>query len=302
MITFSIVALDPDTKEIGVAVQSKYFSVGPGLTFAKAEVGAVATQSFTNVSFGSLGLELIEKGKSLEEIATHFKEIDEGIELRQYGLVNAKGDSYTFTGSSCLPWAGGKTGKYYACQGNILTGSDVVDALAQSFEQTSGSMASRLVTALEAGQEKGGDSRGRQSAAIIVEQKGQGREGYGDRKIDLRVEDHPTPIQELKRLLIIQEIETLAAALWTDKNLDTNQAISHLEELINGQKSRPYDKGWITLAVLHFKKDDLVKARQCLETCLDINPLYKNILRYYPSLEIGFDEYFIQEYLEKEQK
>ncbi|UCE14929.1 MAG: DUF1028 domain-containing protein, partial [Candidatus Heimdallarchaeota archaeon] len=251
-----------------------------------------------NVSLGPLGLELMEQGKSLEEIASHFKDIDEGIELRQFGLVNAKGDSYTFTGSSCLTWAGGKKGEHFACQGNILTGPEVIDAMVHSFEKSSSSLASRLVIALEAGQEKGGDSRGKQSAALIVEQKGQGRAGYGDRKIDLRVEDHPTPIQELKRLLVIQEIEAFTAALETDKELDTDQAIQHLEKLIAGQKERPFDEGWIALAVLHFNNDDLEKARLCLETCLEINPLMKNILSYYPSLGIGFDDQFIQEYLD----
>lgn len=296
--TFSIVAWDPETKEIGVAVQSKYFSVGPVVPFVKAEVGAVATQSLVNVSLGPLGLELMKQGKSLEEIATHFKNIDEGIEFRQFGLVNAKGDSYTFTGSSCLAWAGGKNGKHFACQGNILTGPEVVDAMVQSFEQSSGSLTSRLVAALEAGQEKGGDARGKQSAALIVEQKGQGRAGYGDRKIDLRVEDHPIPIQELKRLLVIQEIENFTATLETDKDLDPVQAIQHLEKLIAGQKDRAFDEGWIALAVLHFKNEDLENAHCCLETCLEINPLMKNILSAYPSLGIGFDEQFIQKYLE----
>ncbi|MFL5244094.1 MAG: DUF1028 domain-containing protein [Gemmataceae bacterium] len=199
--TFSIVAYDPDKKEWGVAVASKYLAVGSAVPFAKAGVGAVATQSFVNVELGPRGLELMSQGKSADEALKLLLEEDKGKDARQLGLVDAKGKPATFSGPKCMPWAGGKTGDNYTCQGNILTGEDVITDMAKSFKEAKGPLAWRLMTALEAGDKAGGDKRGKQSAAILVVRDKGGPNGFGDRYIDLRVDDHETPIQELTRIL-----------------------------------------------------------------------------------------------------
>jgi len=199
--TFSIVAYDPESGDLGVAVQSKYFSVGPVVPWAEAGVGAVATQAWVNVALGPEGLRLMKEGLTVEETVGRLLDDDEGRERRQLGVVNAEGEVYSYTGSECTPWAGGIVGPNYAIQGNLLVGESVVDAMATAFEAAHSELAERLVTALEAGQDAGGDARGSQSAALLVVRYGAGRAGYGDRYIDLRVDDHVTPIKELRRIL-----------------------------------------------------------------------------------------------------
>lgn len=199
--TFSVVGYDPDAKEWGVAVASKFLAVGSVVPWVEADAGAVATQSFANVAYGPKGLELLRKGKSAEETIKELTEPDEGREQRQVGIVDRDGTATTFTGKKCQPWAGGKTGKHYACQGNILTGPEVVDAMAKAFEESKGPLAWRLMAALEAGDKAGGDKRGRQSAAIYVARKKGGYAGGNDRYIDFRVDDHKEPIPELARIL-----------------------------------------------------------------------------------------------------
>jgi uncharacterized Ntn-hydrolase superfamily protein len=210
--TFSIVAFDSETGDLGVAVESKFFAVGPVVPFAEAGVGAVATQSYANTSYGPRGLEMLRGGMPAADVVAALTEGDEGREVRQLGIVDAQGRAATFTGSSCLPWAGGRTGSGYTVQGNILAGAAVVDAMARAFEVTEGDLATRMVAALAAGQAAGGDARGRQSAALVVVRSGGGYGGYNDRYIDLRVDDHPTPIVELQRLLDIRHAQMLAGA------------------------------------------------------------------------------------------
>jgi len=204
--TFSIVGYDPDAQEWGVAVQSKFLGVGAVVPFAKAGVGAVATQSMANTAFGPDGLALMEKGYSAEEALQALVKDDPDREMRQVGLVDAKGGSASFTGKECYEWAGGITGPNYAAQGNILVGEDTVQAMAETFQQTSGSLADRLIAALDAGQNAGGDRRGRQSAALLVVRDKGGYGGYNDRAIDLRVDDHPDPIKELERIYKLQQL------------------------------------------------------------------------------------------------
>jgi uncharacterized Ntn-hydrolase superfamily protein len=199
--TFSIAAYDPDKKEWGVAVASKYLAVGSAVPFAKAGVGAVATQASVNVALGPRGLDLLTDGKSAEEALKTLTEEDKGKDARQLGLIDAKGNAATFTGPRCQAWAGGKTGKNYACQGNILKGEAVVDAMAKAFEESEGPLAWRMMAALEEGEKAGGDKRGKQSAAILVVREKSGPNGVGDRYIDLRVDDHEDPIPELVRIL-----------------------------------------------------------------------------------------------------
>jgi uncharacterized Ntn-hydrolase superfamily protein len=202
--TFSIAAYDPDAQEWGVAVASKYLAVGSAVPWAKAGVGAVATQSRVNVTYGPKGLELLADGKTAEETVTALTDADKGKDFRQLGVIDAKGNAATFTGEKCVAWAGGKKGTNYTCQGNMLTGADVVDGMAKVFEDTKGPLAWRLMAALEEGEKAGGDKRGKQSAALLVVKDGAGPNGLGDRYLDFRVDDHETPVQELGRILALR--------------------------------------------------------------------------------------------------
>ena len=199
--TYSIVAYDPENGDLGVGVQSKYFIVGPVVPWAEAGVGAVATQAFVNVSLGPRSLALLKEGVAVENIVNSLMEEDEGRDRRQLGIVDAQGNAYSYTGKDCTAYAGGKTGEHYAIQGNILTSEAVIEAMSEAYEAAHGELAERLVTAMEAGEEAGGDARGSQSAALLVVRYGAGRAGYGDRYVDLRVDDHAAPITEMRRLL-----------------------------------------------------------------------------------------------------
>ncbi|MBI4565250.1 MAG: DUF1028 domain-containing protein [Planctomycetes bacterium] len=199
--TFSIVAVDPDTGELGIAVQSKFIAVGAVVPWAKAGVGAVATQAWANTTYGPRTLEMLAKGETPEDVVRKLTESDRQADRRQVGIVSAKGESATFTGKACQPWAGGVKGENYCCQGNILAGEDVVQEMEKAFRDAEGELADRLLAALEAGQAAGGDRRGMQSAALLVVREGWGYGGLNDRFRDLRVDDHAEPIQELKRIL-----------------------------------------------------------------------------------------------------
>ncbi|WP_179107181.1 DUF1028 domain-containing protein [Sediminibacillus massiliensis] len=204
--TFSIVGYDPDTGEHGIAVQSKFIAVGSVVPWAKANIGAVATQAFANPSYGPRGLELLEAGKTAQEAIDLLIKDDPDREHRQVGIVDAQGNSASFTGDKCYNWAGGIQGDNYAAQGNILVNKETVTEMGRAYENSEGPLAERLIGALEAAQSAGGDSRGKQSAALyVVKEKG----GYGqfnDRLVDLRVDDHPEPIKELRRLYNLQQL------------------------------------------------------------------------------------------------
>ena len=199
--TFSIVACDLEEPAWGVAVASRFPAVGAIVPYAQAQAGAVATQSFANTSFGPRGLALMGTGFSARETLERLLQDDPDKELRQVGLVDAKGGSATFTGSGCFAWAGGTAGDGYAIQGNILRGEQVVPAMEQAFLETKGSLPSRLHAALLAGDRAGGDRRGRQSAAIYVAKPKAGYGGYLDRWLDYRVDDHEDPVARLGELL-----------------------------------------------------------------------------------------------------
>lgn len=204
--TFSIVGYDPQAQEWGIAVQSKFLAVGAVVPWAQAGVGAVATQSYANTSFGPNGLALMAQGYSAEEALGQLIAGDEGSARRQVGLVDAQGRAATFTGDECHAWAGGLTGTYYAAQGNILVSRDTVEAMAKAFEEAEGELADRLVVALAAGQGAGGDRRGQQSAAVLVVRAEGGYAGYNDRYLDLRVDDDPAPIERLQALVDLHHL------------------------------------------------------------------------------------------------
>lgn len=201
--TFSIVAADLDAApapEWGVAVASKFLAVGSCVGWARAGIGAVATQALANVSYGPDGLHMLRAGHSAEAVIERLTQADEGRAHRQLGVVDASGGAASFTGDACFDWAGGFVGEGYCCQGNILAGPSVVDAMSEAFTSSSGELAVRLLSALEAGEAAGGDRRGRQSAALLVVREGGGYDGGNDVAVDLRVDDHPDPIPELRRI------------------------------------------------------------------------------------------------------
>lgn len=205
-------AYDQDSGEVGVAVQSKFLSVGAVVPFARASAGALATQAFANTSYGPKALDLLAQGVEPAAVARELTAGDEGREDRQFGLVDTHGRAASFTGSNCIPWAGGIAGDGFAAQGNCLAGAAVVDALSGAFASSTGHLADRLVAALRAAQAAGGDKRGQQSAALIIEKPGGGYAGFNDRYVDLRVDDHAQPIEELARLLELHKLYFFPAA------------------------------------------------------------------------------------------
>jgi uncharacterized Ntn-hydrolase superfamily protein len=210
--TFSIVAYDSVTHELGIAVQSKYFSVGMAVPWAEAGAGAVATQASVNVSLGPEALALLRAGMSAPEVMRALAAADSGWDGRQVAIVDARGNAVNWTGARCLEWAGGETGAGFACQGNILAGPSVVANMAKAFRETSGELAERLITGLEAAQAAGGDKRGMQSAALLIVRPSATNPEFRERYVDLRVEDHKAPIKELRRVWQIHEGFHLANA------------------------------------------------------------------------------------------
>ena len=217
--TFSIVAFDAATGDLGVAVASKFPCVGAVVPWARAGVGAVATQSWANTDFGPDGLRLMGGGLPAGPALDAVLEPDGDREERQVGFVDPHGGAATFTGANCMDWAGGRTGDGFAVQGNILAGEDVVASLADAFARTDGDLCDRLLAALLAGDAAGGDRRGKQSAALLVVREGGGYEGRNDRYIDLRVDDHPDAPTELARIFAVWDTTMLVR---TDEPLEAS--------------------------------------------------------------------------------
>jgi uncharacterized Ntn-hydrolase superfamily protein len=199
--TFSIVAYDPENREWGVGVASKFLAVGSMVPWAKAEVGAVATQAWGNPNYGPDGLDLLAEGKKPEEVIKILTEADSRREYRQLAVIDKDGNTAVHTGENCSEWAGSIERNNYAVQGNLLVSRETLVKMAESFEYTSGKFSDRIIASLEAGQKAGGDKRGKQAAALFVVKKDCGINNLDDRYIDLRVDDHIAPIKELKRLL-----------------------------------------------------------------------------------------------------
>lgn len=199
--TYSIVARDAETGDMGVAVESHWFSVGSLVTWAEAGVGAIATQSFVNPAYGPEGLKLLKEGLSPQQVVDKLTAEDEGRDLRQLAIIDSKGRSATYTGKNCIPDAGHISGENFSVQANLMLNDKIWPAMSKAFSETKGTLAERMVAALEAAQAAGGDIRGKQSAAILVVKAKSSGKVWEDRIVDLRVEDHPEPVQELKRLL-----------------------------------------------------------------------------------------------------
>jgi uncharacterized Ntn-hydrolase superfamily protein len=204
--TYSIAACDLGAGQWGVATQSKFLAVGSVVPWAEPHVGAIATQAYANPGYGPDGLRLLREGLSADAVVERLTAPDEGRDERQLGVVDAQGRSASYTGSRCLDWAGHRTGPCYAAQGNILVSAETVDAIAVTFESNAGQpLAQRLIECLSAAQVAGGDSRGQQSAALLVVQKDGGYAQLSDTLVDLRVDDHEHPVEELRRLYTLHD-------------------------------------------------------------------------------------------------
>jgi uncharacterized Ntn-hydrolase superfamily protein len=254
--TYSIAACDLEARQWGVAVQSKFLSVGSVVPWAEPEVGAIATQAYANPSYGPNGLALLREGLSAAEVVERLTAEDDGRAERQLGIVDGQGRSASFTGPECNDWAGHRTGDCYAAQGNILVGAETVDALAATFEANPRlPLTQRLIECLAAAQAAGGDRRGQQSASLLVVEKNGGYAQLSDILVDLRVDDHERPIQELRRIYGLHrrlfevspredwlplegalraEVDEKLAALGYD-SLDAWAGVENLEERVDGE-------------------------------------------------------------------
>lgn len=243
--TFSIVACDLTTGEWGVAVQSKFFAVGAAVPYARTGAGAVATQAWFDPAHGQRLLALLEGGASAEEALATLLHDDSGRAARQIGIVDQAGRAVAYTGPSCMDWAGHEVGEGFCCQGNILAGPQVVEAMARTFRATPGPLPERMIAALEAGQQAGGDRRGKQSAAMYVARANSGFAWMGDRYIDLRVDDHPEPIQELERLLRTYRADTWGRLMEPVVVLDA-PLLQFVEGMLKklGRLPAEYGSGW----------------------------------------------------------
>jgi uncharacterized Ntn-hydrolase superfamily protein len=256
--TYSIVGCDLEAKQWGVAVQSKFLAVGSVVPWAEPEVGAVATQAYANPSYGPNGLALLREGLSASAVVERLTSEDDGRDERQLGVVDANGGSATFTGPGCNEWAGGRTGTGYAAQGNILVGEETVAALARTYEENPRlSLVQRLIECLVAAQAAGGDRRGQQSASVLVVQRNGGYAGLSDILVDLRVDDHERPIQELRRIYELHQrlFEVSPREDWLPlegdlraevderlgrlgyETLDAFAGVENLEERVDGEDS-----------------------------------------------------------------
>src|SRR5438552_16522412 len=203
--TYSIAACDPDAGQWGVATQSKFLAVGSVVPWAEPGVGAIATQAYANPRYGPEGLTLLREGLSAEEVVERLTSADDGRDHRQVGAVDREGRAATFTGAECLEWAGGRTGPCYAAQGNILVSAATVDAIAETFEPSKGTLAERRLDCLDAAQVAGGAPRGQQSAALLALEQDGGYAKLSDTIVERRVEDHELPLEELRRLYRLHE-------------------------------------------------------------------------------------------------
>jgi uncharacterized Ntn-hydrolase superfamily protein len=282
--TYSIVARDATTGELGVAVQSHWFSVGPLVPWAESGVGAVATQSFVEASYGPLGLALMRAGKTAPEALAALLAGDAQREVRQVGMVDAKGNVATFTGKLDIPAAGGQEGKGYVVQANLMEKPTVWPAMARAFEAAKGDLAERMLAALDAAEAEGGDIRGRQSAAIVVVKGTPSGRPWADRVFDLRVEDHPAPLEELRRLVNMQRAynrmtagdECVALKDWACAEREYGAA----ETMVPGNAEMAF---WHAVALASNGRLDA--ARPLFRRAFAADPRWRELVRRLPGVE-----------------
>ncbi|KFA89507.1 DUF1028 domain-containing protein [Archangium violaceum] len=279
--TYSIVARDPETGELGVAVQSHWFSVGATVPWAEAGVGAVATQSFVDPSYGKLGLELMRAGRSAPQSLAGLLAADSASQVRQVGMIDAQGRVAAHTGEKCVAAAGHIVGENFAVQANMMEKDTVWPAMARAYREAKGDLAERMLAALEAAEAQGGDIRGKQSAAlIVVSGKASGRP-WADRKFDLRVDDHPAPLKELRRLVTLQRAYNFMneGDLAIERN-DTQAALkaySEAEALAPGNAEMVF---WHAVSLVNVGKVD--EAVPLLQKTYKADPRWKELLKRLP--------------------
>ena len=278
--TFSIVAVDRESKEVGFAIASCSWDAGQ-VAFARAELGAIASQAKGNLDFLGRYFELLPGADNGEEVLKAFRAQDDEFETRQVGLAALTHAPVAFTGSQCSPWAGHTTGLDYACQGNILAGPQVIEAMASTFEKTEGSLFERLFAALHAGDQAGGDLRGKQSARLCVMKRGWGQPGTNT-QIDLAIPDHDDPIAEMGRVLGVRgHLVTIFGLLGEAASAEGTacvEALDRLAEFLSGKLEPRYLDWWETLADRYFAQGAIEKAEQAYRTYLGINPALKTVL------------------------
>ena len=272
--TFSIVAIDKEKNETGFAISSCSWNSGQ-VGLAKVEIGSIVSQARGNMIFRTKFFKKLGENLSLDKILEHFHEIDDDIEYRQVGMISLDGQVLSFTGKKCAYWAGQKTGEDYACQGNILVGPEVIDNMAEAFTGTKGDLLDRLYAALQAGDDAGGDARGKQSARVYVVSKGGWIPGE-DMVIDLTVEDHEEPVKEVGRIIKSGRnfLKTYQLTMEIDNTTgeDKLEATQRLEQYLKGRDDRAYVDAWSTLASAQLALGQTEKAVSTYRKVLEISP------------------------------
>ncbi len=282
--TFSIIARDTATGEMGLGVQSKAFAGGNRVVTAKGGLGIVAHQAVSNPMFGAVGLELLEKGLTPQDALDYMVRADDGALRRQVAILDIHGRFAAWSGPGCTDWKGHKCTSEYCVQGNTLAGPEVVDAMVSSIESSSGPLAERLLAALDAGQRAGGDWRGMQTAALVVVKPLGGASGFSDRAVDLRVDDHKTPLAELRRLLNIHRSNELIRE--TNTLLGARQLDDALAKAIEARDRSPeFDNVWVNLAGVYVTMDRKQEAVEALQRAAELNPARKNYMPEHPLFE-----------------
>jgi uncharacterized Ntn-hydrolase superfamily protein len=254
--TYSIAACDLEAGQWGVATQSKFLGVGSVVPWAEPGVGAIATQAYANPRYGPEGLALLREGLSAENVIERLTSVDEGRDHRQLGVVDGEGRGASFTGAECMDWAGGRTGACYAAQGNILVSGETVDAIAESFEGSSCPLAERLLDCLDAAQAAGGDRRGQQSAALLVVERDGGYAGLSDEVVDLRVDEHERPLEELRRIYVLHQ-----AIFGKTPPEDWLDVKNELEAELRERLARLGYEGELTDALFHWAGNENLEER-----------------------------------------
>jgi len=268
--TFSIIARDPATGELGVGVQSKAFGAGNRAMHAKGGVAVIAHQASANPMYGEMGIHLLERGYTPEEALDMMVGSDEGRDRRQVAILDMEGRTAAYTGPGPNDWKGHRCGTNYCAQGNILTGPEVVDALARSFESSSGTLAERLMDALDAAQAAGGDARGMQSGAILVVRP-RVNDGFSDRVVDIRVDDHDRPLEELRRVLNMYRSGQMISE--ANQKLEAGDQAGALAAINGARDTSPEnDNVWVAMANIHLRSGRRAEALQALARAVELNP------------------------------
>jgi uncharacterized Ntn-hydrolase superfamily protein len=279
--TFSIVAADRRAKEVGFAIASCCWDAGQ-VCMAKAEVGAIASQASGNIGFLPAFFAKLSADVGLRRVLNYFREIDEKIETRQIGMVRQDGEALAFTGDACSDWAGHRTGDGFSCQGNILVGPEVVDAMVEAFERADGALYRRLYAALRAGDDAGGDLRGKQSARLLVAKTGYGQPGT-DTFLDVRIEDHREPVSEIGRILdvggTLMHILGLLGEVGKADRRDRVRALDRLRAYLEDRRDCRFLDWWEDLGMGYYEIGEVEKAAAAFRVYVEINPAMEKLLR-----------------------